>query len=68
MITCQKCGKEVNTLAKRRHRCKRKASEKIPSFRKQSFLIDPVEQFWSVERCEKAMDQYKSLLKQPQSS
>lgn len=58
-VHCQKCGKAVNTLSKRRHRCRKVLQENVAT-NSQSFLIQPKVVYWSAERCEKALEVLKS--------
>lgn len=60
-VHCHKCGKAVNTLSKRRHRCRKVRPKKVVvNSRSQSFLIQPKVVYWSAERCEKALEVLKS--------
>lgn len=48
MIYCSKCGKEVDTLAKRRHRCV-KVKVKVVDFTNQTNFVCPANQVrWQV--------------------
>jgi len=59
-VQCQQCGKEVNTLSKRRHRCRKVPESIVAQNNHQLFLIQPKVVYWSAARCEKALDVLKS--------
>jgi len=59
-ISCQKCGKDVNTLSKRRHRCRKVPDPIVAQNNHQQFLVQPKVVYWSAARCEKALDTLKS--------
>lgn len=59
-IFCTKCGKEVDTLSKRRHRCRKQSDSNLPDSRQVTIVDRP---YWSSERCEKALEVLKSYSK-----
>ena len=60
---CEKCGADLSR-PKRRHTCRKKKSDvQNVSTGKQLTIAEPPEVFWSVEKCEAAMDQLRRLQK-----
>lgn len=58
---CEKCGADLSR-PKRRHTCRKKKSDvQDVSIGNQRTIVKPPEVFWSVEKCEEAMNQLRRI-------